>query len=101
MFLSKRVLNNSHKALTQANRIYMRSNTLTATQAAYFSEETQPAEKAEEAAAPTQAEIEKGREEWGIKYDDECLKFEKEWQVISDAVEKEQMVYLESELSDL
>ena len=28
---------------------------------------------------PTQEEIEKGRQEWGIKYDDECLKFEKEW----------------------
>ena len=50
---------------------------------------------------PTQEEIEKGRQEWGIKYDDECLKFEKEWKVIAERVENEQMVYLESELSDL
>ena len=50
---------------------------------------------------PTAAEIAKGQEEWGIKYDDECLKFEKEWKVIAEAIEKEQMIYLESELSDL
>ena len=53
------------------------------------------------AAEPTAAEIEANRQEWGIKYDDECLKFEKEWQVIAEAVEKENMVYLESELSEL
>ena len=35
-------------------------------------------EKKDEAAPATQDEIEKGRQEWGIKYDDECLKFEKE-----------------------
>lgn len=27
----------------------------------------------------TPEEIKKGQDEWGIKYDDECLKFEKEW----------------------
>lgn len=31
------------------------------------------------AAAPTDKEKEQARAEWGIKYDDECLKFEKEW----------------------
>ena len=31
---------------------------------------------------PTQHELEAGRQEWGIKYDDECLKFEKEWNLI-------------------
>lgn len=39
--------------------------------------------------------------EWGIKYDDECLKFEKEWKQIADEVEQNQAVYLENELSDL
>ncbi len=63
--------------------------TLTATQVNFFSEETQKAAPVEEpkvesaSAEPTAAEIEKGREEWGIKYDDECLKFEKEWQEIA------------------
>jgi len=41
------------------------------------------------------------REEWGIKYDDECLKFEKEWKIIADQVEKEQAVFVESELGDI
>ena len=39
--------------------------------------------------------------EWGIKYDDECLKFEKEWKQIADKVETEQAVYLDGELSEL
>lgn len=55
----------------------------------------------EEAAAPTQQEMEQGRHEWGIKYDDECLKFEKEWQMIAEQVENEQMVFVENELGDL
>ena len=42
-----------------------------------------------------------GGAEWGIKFDDECLKFEKEWKEIADKVEAEQNVYLEKELSDL
>jgi len=45
--------------------------------------------------------VAKGRETWGIEYNDECLKFEKEWQQIAEAVEKEQQVFLESELGDL
>ena len=39
--------------------------------------------------------------EWGIKYDDECLKFEKEWKEIADKVEEEQNIYIEKELSEL
>lgn len=39
--------------------------------------------------------------EWGIKYNDECLKFEKEWKEIAGKVEMEQMVYLEKELGEL
>ena len=39
--------------------------------------------------------------EWGIKYDDECLKFEKEWKEIADKVSSEQAVYLKNELGEL
>lgn len=42
-----------------------------------------------------------GAGEWGIKYDDECLKFEKEWEQIANKVESEQNVYLKNELSEL
>jgi len=43
--------------------------------------------KAEPAAAePSAEEIEANRQEWGIKYDDEALKFEKEWQIIAEKV---------------
>ena len=37
----------------------------------------------------TPEELEAGKETWGIKYDDECLKFEKEWKEIADKVEGE------------
>ena len=30
-----------------------------------------------------------GAGEWGIKYNDECLKFEKEWKQIADKIEGE------------
>ena len=47
----------------------------------------------EEMAAPqtefSAAEIAENKNEWGIKYNDECLKFEKEWEFIANAVEKE------------
>ena len=29
---------------------------------------------------PTKEEIEANKHEWGVKYNDECLKFEKEWE---------------------
>ena len=45
--------------------------------------------------------MEKSRQTWGIEYDDECLKFEKEWELVAEAVEKEQQVFIESELGDL
>jgi len=35
-----------------------------------------------------------------VKYDDECLAFEKEWKEIADKVESEQAVYLDNELSE-
>lgn len=46
------------------------------------------------------AEDSKGGE-WGIKYNDECLKFEKEWKEIADKIEGQQAIYLESELSEM
>ena len=49
------------------------------------------AENSAEAAKdePSKEEIEKGRSEWGIKYSDEALKFEKEWKEIADKIEDE------------
>ncbi len=86
MFLSNRLFQAAGKKTmtTGLKQFGMRRSNLTATQVNFFSEETQKAPveepKVETASAePTPAEIEKGREEWGIKYDDECLKFEKEW----------------------
>ena len=49
-------------------------------------------------AKPTEEE---GKAEWGIKYDDECLKFEKEWETIAKRVETEQAVYIDKELGDI
>ena len=54
-------------------------------QVRYFSAEVE-APKQEEAAKvpePTKEELEEGRKQWGIQYDDECLKFEKEWELIA------------------
>ena len=64
---------------------------LISTQSAFFSGDAKP--DAAEAAA--------NKAEWGIKYDDECLKFEKEWQVIAERVQNENIVYIDAELSDL
>ena len=56
----------------------------------YFSTEAEaPKEKASAVPEPTKEEIEEGRKQWGIQYDDECLKFEKEWELISAKVEEE------------
>lgn len=41
---------------------------------------------ATEIPAATEKELEAGRAEWGLKYDDECLKFEKEWKIVADRV---------------
>ena len=54
----------------------------------FFSTDESGAAK-KETEAHTKEEIEKGREEWGVKYDDECLKFEKEWKIIAERVEAE------------
>lgn len=43
---------------------------------------------------------EKAGAEWGVKYDDECLKFEKEWEEIAGKVESEQQVWLDNEMSE-
>ena len=66
---------------------------LAASQAFFFSGDA--------ANKPDSAEAAANKAEWGIKYDDECLKFEKEWQLIAERVQRENMVYIEAELSDL
>ena len=38
---------------------------------------------------------------WGLKYNDDGLKFEKEWKSICEKIENEQRVYLEKEMSSL
>ena len=38
--------------------------------------------------------------EWGVQYNDECLKFEKEWQQVANKLEGEQSVYVKKELSE-
>ena len=57
--------------------------------AAFSSEEAAKPDDDKKVPEPTKEEIEAGRAEWGIKYDDECLKFEKEWQEIASRVEQE------------
>lgn len=44
-----------------------------------FSTEAEGAKPAAAVANSSAGEVEAHRAEWGIKYDDECLKFEKEW----------------------
>ena len=39
--------------------------------------------------AAAEGEAAKAREEWGEKYSDECLQFEKEWKEISGKVEQQ------------
>ena len=102
MFLANRVVVPLGKrGLQQGLRQSIRSSQLIVnTRVAYFSEEVK--EEAKPAVEEsTAAEIAAGQEEWGIKYDDECLKFEKEWKEIAERVQQENMVYLKNELSDL
>ena len=76
----------ARRSLNNQSRSFLRQA------ASYFSSKNEQA---------TKEEIEQGRAEWGLKYDDECLKFEKEWKIISDRVNSEQNIYIEKELSDL
>jgi len=77
--LSRRFINNARnlKQVRMAQPSYR-----------YFSSETSEGQSAS-VSEPSQEEIEKGRHEWGIKYNDECLKFEKEWEIIAQQVENE------------
>lgn len=53
-----------------------------------FSSETpsEPAADESKIPEPTKEELAASAHEWGIKYDDECLKFEKEWEMIASKV---------------
>lgn len=57
--------------------------------------DTKAQETAKPAAAPKK-EFATNKEEWGEKYSDECLKFEKEWKVICDKIENEYALLLKS-----
>ena len=74
---------------------------MTGAKARFSTEEGQAEEPKAATPEPTKEEIEASRQEWGIKYDDECLKFEKEWKEIADKVTAEQFTYLDAELSDM
>ena len=54
-----------------------------------------------EVAEPSKEDLEAGRHEWGLKYDDECFKFEKEWEIIAKKVQDEQKTFIENELGGL
>ena len=45
--------------------------------------------------------MDENRKQWGIQYNDECLKFEKEWELISQAVQDKQSTFIEAELGDI
>ena len=79
MFLMKKVLAPKMMAVS---RPFVRAG-LASTQAAFFSTE----ETSTPVVENTAAEIAANKAEWGIKYDDECLKFEKEWQIIAEKVQ--------------
>jgi large subunit ribosomal protein L7/L12 len=49
---------------------------------------------------PTEDEKLKYRESWGIKYDDECIKFEKEWEQIAKDKDDKQIQALHDELDE-
>ena len=93
--LAKNILK-QFRTLSHASRVTLR------TQYRCFSAtETEGAKSAAETPEATPEELAKYRDQWGIKYDDECFKFEKEWELIASKVEEDQNVYLESELGDL
>lgn len=76
MFMSKRMA-------AAGVRLAARPSASPALQAFCFSAEGGEAKPAEQPAA---AEPDSTSGEWGIKYDDECLKFEKEWKEIAEKV---------------
>ena len=49
---------------------------------------------------PTEDEKKSYREQWGLKFDDECIKFEKEWEQIAMDRDAQQMKALTEELDD-
>ena len=49
---------------------------------------------------PTEEEKLSYREQWGLKFDDECIKFEKEWEQIAKDRDEQQMKVLTEELDE-
>ena len=48
----------------------------------------------------TEEEKQKYRDQWGLKFNDECIKFEKEWEKIAEEKNEEQAAHLSEELND-
>eukprot|EP00343_Euplotes_focardii_P011826 CAMPEP_0205831176 /NCGR_PEP_ID=MMETSP0206-20130828/43293_1 /ASSEMBLY_ACC=CAM_ASM_000279 /TAXON_ID=36767 /ORGANISM="Euplotes focardii, Strain TN1" /LENGTH=242 /DNA_ID=CAMNT_0053135553 /DNA_START=92 /DNA_END=816 /DNA_ORIENTATION=- len=48
----------------------------------------------------TEGEKQKYRDAWGLKFDDECIKFEKEWEEIAKDRDEEQMRQLDERITD-
>lgn len=78
MFLSKLSIKTIGQTTAMRNSLRCTTSVMPKHQARYFSQET-PAEEKQPVAEPTAEEKAANAQEWGIKYDDECLKFEKEW----------------------
>lgn len=61
--------------------------------------EQKPAENIEkEFPEPTEEEKQKYRDAWGLKFNDECIKFEKEWEQIAEEANEKQRRALDEEL---
>ena len=67
----------------------------------FSSETTEPVKDIkDEFPEPTDEEKQKYRDQWGLKYDDECFKFEKEWEQIARDRDESQMAALHEELDE-
>lgn len=95
MFLTNRVLASRTTSLT-LKRVQASTGIMT-NRVAYFSGDS----NVNDGAAFSAAEIEANREDWGIKYQDEMHKFEKEWKSITEKIATDESFYIETDLADL
>lgn len=49
----------------------------------------------------SEEEKQKYRDAWGLKFNDECIKFEKEWEAIAEEKNREQITALKEELTEV
>ena len=64
----------------------------------WFSTEAAQAKTEKVVPEASEEEKKKYRDAWGLKYSDEWLKFEKEWEKIAEERENNQKTFLDSEL---